>query len=129
MMKLYNHIRLDSGLVRQQSVGGSPAEQPRWGGHVPSLNSRYGRRSFQEDARGTQTSAAEDFRRPYPDIETEIIVRRRAPRLGKDDLFRLALFLLDIASYFQQFIEHFSTLGAARCELGICLLVSLFYAV
>jgi len=72
MMTLYNHIRLDSGLIRRRSAGhkpGSPGRQPRWGGRMPSLNGRYGGRSFKKDARGTQTCVAEDFRRPYPDIE------------------------------------------------------------
>ena len=49
--------------------------------------------------------------------------------LGKGDLFRLAFFLLDIASYFQQSVEHFGAFRAAHRKLRICLLVGLFHPV
>ena len=49
--------------------------------------------------------------------------------LSKGNLSGVALFLLDIASDFQQAVEHFGAFRAANCELGVGLLMRLLEAV
>ena len=46
----------------------------------------------------------------------------------KNDLLGPALLLLDIATHLQQPIKHLGAFGAADCQLGIGLFVSLFQA-